>query len=129
MGMLDIIKQASVGAVGAENPVNVLFGEVLSISTTTLETVNKGIHYYNSSIDKIQIKIDQKLILEKEFFIIHEGLTRYEIDLTHSHSITNGTASNSLDRIIIREGLKVGDSVLLLRVQGGQQYVIWNKVV
>lgn len=110
MGMIEIIKQASLGAIGAENPVNILFGEVLSI-------------------DNFQIKIDQKLILSKEFFIIPESLTRYEKDLTHCHSIGDVSTDKGLFKLVIREGLKAGDKVLLLRVQGGQQYVILDKVI
>lgn len=108
MGMLDIIKQASLGAVGAENPVNILFGEVLNV-------------------DDFKIKVDQKLILSKEFFIIPENLTRYEKDLTHCHG--SDTTEKGLFNLVIREGLKEGDRVLLLRIQGGQQYVILDKVV
>lgn len=108
MGMIDIIKQASLGAVGSENPVNILFGEVLSV-------------------DDFKIKVDQKLVLSKDFFIIPESLTRYEKDLTHYHG--NNTEDKGLLNLVIREGLKSGDKVLLLRVQGGQQYVILDKVV
>lgn len=77
--------------------------------------------------------MDQKLILDEDFFIVPESLTRYEIDLRHTHAyINNSIESNintSLDKLLIREGLKQGDKVLLLRVQGGQQYVILDKVV
>ncbi|RXI46260.1 hypothetical protein DP145_06690 [Clostridium tetani] len=106
MGMIDTIKKASMGAVGASNPVNILFGEVLSI-------------------EDFKIKVDQKLILDKDFFIIPESLIKYEVDLKHNHD-SNNTA---LGKLVIREGLKQGDKVLLLRVQGGQQYVILDKVV
>ena len=105
MGMIDTIKKASMGAVGASNPVSVLFGEVLSI-------------------ENFKIKIEQKRILDRDFFIIPERLTRYEVDLTHNHG-----SNNALGKVVIREGLKQGDKVLLLRVQGGQQYVILDKVV
>lgn len=104
MGMIDIIKQASLGAVGSANPVNILFGEVLNIND-------------------FKVKVDQKLILSKEFFIIPESLIRYEVDLSH------GVGGSALEKLVIREGLKQGDKVLLLRVQGGQQYVILDKVV
>ncbi len=106
MGMMDSIKKASIGAVGAGNPVIFLYGEVLSI-------------------EDFKIKIDQKKILDKDFFIIPESLTRYEVDLTHTHSQTGP----ALAKLVIREGLKPGDTVLLLRIQGGQQYVILDKVV
>lgn len=110
MGMIDIIKKAGVDAVGANNPVNILFGEVLNV-------------------EELKIKIDQKFILSKEFFIIPQSLTKYEIDLSHSHSYSNGSTAKELNKITIREGLKQGDRVLLLRVQGGQQYVVLDKVV
>ncbi|MCY6958876.1 MULTISPECIES: DUF2577 domain-containing protein [Clostridium] len=113
MGMLDIIKEASMGAVGASNPVSILFGKVLST-------------------DDFKIKVDQKLVLDKDFFIIPESLTRYEVDLKHTHDYKDNSVTNlntSLDKLVIREGLKQGDKVLLLRVQGGQQYVILDKVV
>lgn len=110
MGMIDIIKQASVGAVGASSPAAITFGEVLNVN-------------------EIKIKIDQKLILNKEFLIVPESLTKYEIDLTHAHAVTGGSTSNSLNKIIIREGLNIGDKVILLRVQGGQSYIVLDKVV
>lgn len=136
--MLDIIKKASIGAVGAGNPVNILYGEILNIKTSILETIKGEVKYINTHIDKIEIKVDQKLILDKDFFIISESLTRYEILLKHKHEYEDSTCtSNStketqeklLDKITIREGLKQGDKVLLLRVQGGQQYVIVDRVV
>lgn len=105
MGMMEIIKEASIGAVGAGNPVNITFGEIIKNNP-------------------IEIKIDQKLILSKKFFIVPESLTRYEVDLTHSHG-----SGSALGKLVIREGLKEGDKVLLLRVQGGQQYVVLDKVV
>lgn len=77
----------------------------------------------------LQIRIDQKQILSKQFFIIPESLTKYEVDLTHSHSIPNGSTGTALGKLVIREGLKIGDKVLLLRVQGGQQYVVLDRVV
>ncbi|MBU3193459.1 DUF2577 domain-containing protein [Clostridium algidicarnis] len=113
MGMMEIIKEASLGAVGAGNPVNILFGEVLST-------------------EDFKIRVDQKLILDKDFFIIPESLVRYEIDLKHTHDYKDNSITNlntALDKLVIREGLKQGDKVLLLRVQGGQRYVILDKVV
>lgn len=103
--MIEIVKRASNQGANAGNPVNILFGEVLSI-------------------DNLQVKVNQKLILPKDVLIIPESLTRYEIDLTHSHG-----EGSALDKIVIREGLKKGDKVLLIRVQGGQQFIIWDRVI
>ncbi|EHQ92131.1 DUF2577 domain-containing protein [Desulfosporosinus youngiae] len=113
--LLDVIKAAGIDAVGASNPVNVMFGEILTISP-------------------LSVKVDQRFTLPADFLIVPESLTRYEVDLTHSHQYTDDgssrtTATALTTKLIIRPGLKVGDKVLLLRVQGGQKFVILDKVV
>ncbi len=118
MNLLDVIKSAGVQAVDASYP--------LQVSIGTIESVHP-----------IAVKMDQRTILTKEFLIIPERLVRYEIDLTHSHSYQDQSGSGdqtrqtgqTLQPIVIRSGLQVGDSVLLLRVQGGEQFVVLDKVV
>lgn len=91
--MINLIKQEALKAVNATNPVNVLTGTV-------------------TSTNPLKINIHQKLTLTREFLIVTERVTKYEV---------NG--------ITIREGLKNGDKVVLLRVQGGSQFVVLDKVV
>lgn len=123
--MIDIIKKAGVDAVGANNPVSILYGEVLDIDFTLEKITKNNLTYYiTKNINTLTIKVDQKLILPREFFIIPESMTRYEVDLKHTHG-----SDNALNKVIIREGLKQGDKVLLLRMQGGQQYIVLDKVV
>lgn len=102
--MIDLIKQASVNAINAGNPLDIEFGTIIDESLT--------------------IRIDQKRILSKEFFIIPESLIRYEVDLTHSHLET----SSALGKIVIREGLKKGDIVALLMIEKGNRFLILDKV-
>lgn len=136
MGMIDIIKEASLGAVGAGNPVSICFGEVQSVSFSK-NKVQKGEIIYNvtEGISNLVIKLDQKLILGKEFFIVPESVTPYEAELKHKHNHIcseegcSKETDEKLDTLIIREGFKAGDKLLLLRIQGGQQYVILGKVV
>ena len=45
------------------------------------------------------------------------------INLTHNHTIIGRK------KIIIHNSLKVNDEVLLLRMQGGQKYIVIDKVV
>lgn len=113
--LLDVIKAAGIDAVGASNPVNVLFGEVLNSNP-------------------LSVKVDQRFTLPADFLIVPESLTRYEVDLTHTHQYTDDgsartTATALTTKLIVRPGLKAGDKVLLLRVQGGQKFVILDKVV
>lgn len=113
--LLDVIKAAGMDAVGASNPVNIMFGEVITI-------------------DPFSVKVDQRFTLPADFLIMPERLIRYEVDLSHTHQYTDDgsarTTSEALTtKLIVRPGLKTGDKVLLLRVQGGQKYVILDKVV
>lgn len=114
MSMIDLIKQTAIRAVEATNPVNVFFG-----------TVTKVI--------PLEIEVHQKLKLTEEFLILTETVKRYEVDLEHDHSNSGGTTTKALvDKLTktpIRTGLLVGDRVLLLRVQGGHQFVVLDKVV
>ncbi len=118
MGLLETIKVAGMQAVDSTNPVNLLFATVLSV-------------------EPVSVKVDQRFTLTSEFLIVPERLIRHEIDITHAHqyqdqsgsSTSNRTTNTALYPIVIRTGLMVGDSVLLLRVQGGQKYVILDKVV
>ncbi len=127
--LLNILKQAGIGAVEATKPVNVCFGKV--IKTNPLE-----------------IQIDQKLILTKEQLILTRNVTNYNttinlngetkptilninktiettnlsVDLTHNHNI------NSTFNATINNQLKQNEQVILLRFQGGQQYLVLDRV-
>ncbi|AWP28705.1 DUF2577 domain-containing protein [Paenibacillus sp. Cedars] len=110
--MLDIIKRAAVEAVVASNPVAIQFGTVVSLSP-------------------LEVRLDQRLTLPEAFLIVPESLTRYEIDLSHVHKLSGSpdTEKALTDKIVIRKGLAVGDAVILLRVQGGQKYLVLDKAV
>jgi len=69
-----------------------------------------------SAPDPLEISIDQKLILSADFLIVPESLMHLELHLQG-------------DPVVVRQGLTVGDRVLLLRVQGGQRYVVFDRVV
>lgn len=105
--MLELIKQASVNAINASNPLDIEFGTV-------------------TDAENITIKISQKKILPKEFFVVPESLTRYELTLKNG-KITDG--ASELDKLVIREGLKIDDTVILLKIESGARYLILDKVV
>lgn len=103
---IDVIKKIAINAINASNPVNVLIGTV-------------------SKINPIEIEIHQKLKLSKEFLIMTERVTKYEVDLEHNHGGSSALSAETL----VRSGLIKGDKVVLLRVQGGHQFVVLDKVV
>lgn len=101
MALLDSIKKAGAAAYAAGNPMAVLVGKV-------------------ASLNPLEVNVDPRFTLPEDFLIIPERLMKFEVDL--GEAATGG-------KVVIRKGLEAGDAVLLLRVQGGQQYVVLDKLV
>lgn len=115
------IKKSSEETSVAMDPVLVLFGEVTSISP-------------------LKILIEQRLEPDEDFFILTRAVRDYEVEMTVDH-ITEETSGGSGEaayaahtheyvgrkKFTIHNGLVVGDKVKLLRVQGGQRYVVFDK--
>lgn len=109
--MLEAIKKAAMDAVVASNPVVIMFGTV-------------------TKTNPLEVNVDQRFTIDADFLVVPESLTRLEIDLRHMHASPGGTTGEALTQpIVIRPGLQVGDQVALLRIQGGQKYLIYDKVV
>ncbi|MFD2703822.1 DUF2577 domain-containing protein [Paenibacillus shunpengii] len=110
--LLDTIKKAGIKGVAAGNPVSILQGKV-------------------TSLNPLVVTVEQRLAIPEDFLIVPESLTRYEIDLSHTHGLYGGSDTQEAltSKIVIREGLKFGDAVLLLQAQGGQDFIILDKVV
>lgn len=109
--MLNVIKQAALDALETNQPVTVMFGTV-------------------SKENPLEVNVDQRFTLDADFLIVPESLTRLEIDLRHVHTAPGGMTDDALTQpVVIRPGLQSGDRVVLLRIQGGQKYLILDKVV
>ncbi|MDF2651714.1 MAG: hypothetical protein K0Q73_7519 [Paenibacillus sp.] len=109
--LANLIKQAGVGAVDASSPVNIIFGEV-------------------TKVNPLEVTVNQRFALDEDFLIVPESLTEYLIDVSHTHSYSSETTGPALpEKLLIRRGLEVGDALLLLRMQGGQQYIILDRVL
>ncbi|MEC0232268.1 DUF2577 domain-containing protein [Paenibacillus alba] len=67
-------------------------------------------------VNPLEVTVDQRFALDEDFLVIPEQLTPYEV--------TVGDQT-----IVIRRGFEVGDSLLLIRMQGGQRYLILDRVV
>ena len=122
------IKQAAVEAVNASKPAGVIYGTV-------------------QSVNPLEIFVEQKLILTKEFIIVPEHLTDYETEITFDdpnikqiYTTWNMEETQESQRskisfkqpavkhkITIYNALKEGDSVILFRKQGGQRYVVFDR--
>lgn len=119
--LLSLIKQAAMDAVLASNPLSIVFGVV-------------------TNIDPLEVIVDQRFTLTADFLIVPESLARLELKLEHTHKYMDtsdsGTTTKTTEKadyeepiIILRKGLEIGDNVILLRLTGGQQYIIMDRVV
>lgn len=121
--LLSAFKQAANEANNATQPVTICFGVVTSEAPLT-------------------ITIDQKFELSGEDLILARNVTDYNTDETVDH-LTENRAGGSGDpafeshnhnykgrkTFLIHHKLLVGDKVLMLREQGGQRYVVLDRVV
>ncbi|WP_206438411.1 DUF2577 domain-containing protein [Paenibacillus whitsoniae] len=95
----NLIKQVGVGATEAGKPLQLLFAKV-------------------TGIDPLEVFVDQRFALDEDFLIVPESLTAYRVE------------SEALpEPLVIRRGLEAGDDLILLRLQGGQQFLILDRVV
>ena len=121
--LVKLIKRISDDAHNATKPVEVCFGKVQSIAP-------------------LQILVDQKLLLEAEQLILSRDVTEYQIDITTLSWLTENRSGGGGDAafashnhdiigrksIIVHNALIVGDEVILIREQGGQRYIVIDRV-
>lgn len=112
--IVKLIKQTAVEAVNAEKPSGIYFGTV-------------------TGSNPLKIQIDQKLILGANQLVLTQNVCDYEVPIKidwetdeaegHTHKLTGDRT------VVIENGLKNGDQVILLRQQGGQKYIVLDKVM
>lgn len=116
------VKRAAVEAVNASKPFALTFGTVVSVSP-------------------LKIQVDQKLTLVKEQLILTNAVRDYKVYMTMDH-MTENTSGGSGESAFashahsykgkksftVHMALKNGERVILLRANGGQQYVVLDRV-
>ena len=124
------VKKAAVEAVRAENPMGVCHGTVTGLSP-------------------LEITTDQKLILGEKQLILPNAVRDYTVEMTvdhvtevisHGHSVTDtytgGGTAQPVDHshpykgrksFRVHLGLKMGEKVILVRCDGGQQFVVLDR--
>lgn len=112
--LLKLIKQAANDANSASKPVNVVFGTVIAA-------------------DPLQVQLEQKIILEEDQLIVPEYLTDHDVDIhigdweteeseEHKHKITGDK------KVTVLNALKAEDTVIMIRQQGGQQFLVIDRL-
>lgn len=78
-----------------------------------------------ASINPLSVKADQKLTIPEKALVLTDAVRDHEVEITIS-GLTDSDGDNvsGTSVITIHNALKVGESVLMIRKQGGQQYLI-----
>lgn len=146
--LVKIIKKAATEAVNAEKPVWVCFGKVTEVAPLkilveqkmtlgaaqlilsrhltdyecemTVEDCTENHTAAHSHKLELSLEGDDDNNIKDG---IELGGTTMEIELTHCHKITGRKS------FIVHNGLAVGDEVILLRQQGGQKFLVWDRIV
>lgn len=128
----DSIKTIALNALEASKPSGIFFGTVTSVSP-------------------LKIQVEQKMTLGIEFLVLSSLVQDFTVSMTvdhqteaeteHTHAVhdtySGGGSSDPTDHLHeykgtksfrVHLGLKAGEKVILLRVQGGQQFIVLDRV-
>lgn len=122
MSISQLVKMAALEAMEASRPVNVFIGTVVSESP-------------------LSIKIDQKRTLTSEFLVLCREVTDYDVEMTVDHMTEKmqgggkdpsftGHAHPYKGRKVftVHKALKAGEKVAVIQFQGGQQYLVIDRI-
>ena len=126
--LLNIVKRAATEATEASNPVNICFGTVISVAP-------------------LKILVDQKMILGTAQLVLTRNVTDFDAEISFNdqnikQKFTTWDVGETIEsspskiafkekikhKITVYNGLKVGDKVILLREQGGQKYIVLDRI-
>lgn len=117
-----LIKQAAVEAVNAKDPMSLKVGDVVSISP-------------------LKISINQKINIPASQLLLTNAVRDYTVYMTVDHS-TESASGGSGDasfashahkyagekKYTVHLGLKPGEKVILLRCDGGQKFIVLDRL-
>ncbi len=110
---LEAVKQAAMDAVKAGKPTEVLFGTVISA-------------------DPLKIQVEQKLALGEKQIILCRNVKDYPVEMSVEHFTEETDGHQHPYRgkkvFLVHNRLKAGEEVVLLRVQGGQKYLVIDRL-
>ncbi|MBY0124497.1 DUF2577 domain-containing protein [Bacillus sp. S/N-304-OC-R1] len=113
--IVNLLKKSSIDALETKDPMRTLFGEVVKE-------------------EPLEVLVEQRLLLTKDFLILTRNVQDHELEVIINHKTENaGDPQHSHEitgqkTITVLNGLRKGDSVLMLSMQGGQRFVILDKL-
>lgn len=128
--LVDSMKKAALDAVENSKPTALMFGTVtnddpLEITVEQRLTLTMDQLILTRNVTDFTVPISQGwstgYALEKHHHTCPEGTTS-DVNLAHSHGII-------ADEVTVHNALEYGESVILIRQEGGQKFVVLDRVV
>lgn len=117
--LVRLIKKAAVEAVEADKPTAFCFGKVLCT-------------------EPLKISVDQRLVLGEKQLVLTKAVTDHSVDAFVGFNTDGQTESNAGEKhrhsckgkkkIFLLKGLKEGEEVVLIRIEGGQRYIVLDRI-
>ncbi len=126
---LDAIKNISVNAVETSKPTAILYGCV-------------------AEVNPLKIKVEQKFIITEKFLVLSRNVTDFQTQISFDNpNIKQVYTTWDMDETVespkakvdfkekvkhnvtVYNSLKVGENVILIRCQGGQRFIVVDRVV
>ena len=143
--MVQMMQQIAVNAFEASKPTSVVFGTVTKAEPLTIlieqkMEVDESVLVLTDAVKDhyIDIEVSLETIEEKtKHKHVISGSTGSGGTESHSHSVQltsndNSTAHkhlvNGIKKVLVKNGLKEGEKVILLRFSGGQQFLVLSRV-
>lgn len=100
-----LIKQAAVEAVDAKDPMSLKTGTVVSVSP-------------------LKISINQKIAIPASQLLLTNTVKEHSLYIT----VDDGSKNTEMVKITVHAKLKTGEKVLLLRCDGGQKFIVLDRL-
>lgn len=121
-----------------------------SVKRATMETLNASKPFAFmcgtvTSVSPLKIQVEQKMELTESQLLLTSFVRDTRVDIsfdfntaneTHTHTVSNGTCSSQThshkcsgtENITLNLGLKLNEQVMLLRVDGGQKFIVLDRL-
>lgn len=116
MNIIQAVKQAAIEAVEQSSPMSIAYGIV-------------------TKINPLEINVEQRMNISGSMLLLTSNVIDREVEVEVSDKTEEGGTGPHIHEYkgtkkhIHRKGLKVGEKVLLLRVNGGQKYIVLDRLV
>lgn len=115
--LLEAVKQAAIGAVLASKPFSLAFGLVTSTAP-------------------LKIRLDQRLELTAAQLVLTSSVRNHTAEMTVEHETEEAQVQGTGHRhaykgkktFTVHGALRAGEHVLLLRADGGQKYIVLDRM-